>query len=283
MAVTLAKYEALGNDFLVLLDPTRAARFDAPLARLVCDRRRGVGADGLLRVGTDGTTGITMELRNADGGIAETSGNGLRCAVLAAVDAGLVDAESAGVVVQTLAGRRRVEICERSTGGAARLRAEMGTCVLDEEASPVAGWRAFAVDVGNPHVVLLAGEAAADVEIEEIGSRLDGERADGANVELVRVLGDGSLTLEVWERGAGRTLACGSGSCAAAAAAWLLGLVGDEVVVGNPGGRLVVRLSGELMRPAAELEGPARRVAHVSVDPGLLAELAPEALEGGPS
>lgn len=272
MALTLGKYEALGNDFLVLIDPGGVARFDAALAAGLCDRRRGVGADGLLRVGVGGPGRITMALRNADGGLAETSGNGLRCAVLAACDAGLVTGQGP-VHVRTGAGEVTAVLGER-TRGAARLRAEMGHCVVVEEASPVPGWQAFSVDVGNPHLVLIAGESAPPLDLAEVGPRLERSRPAGVNVELVRLAGPDRLAFEVWERGAGATLACGSGSCAAAAAARRLGLVGDEVVVDNPGGRLVVFLDGEPAAPAAELEGPARRVATVILDDSWLAGLA---------
>lgn len=272
MALTLEKYEALGNDFLVLIDASRTERFDASLAAALCDRRRGIGADGLLRVGHTGPGVLTMELYNADGGVAETSGNGLRCAVLAAVDAGLVDGD-APIAVATLAGTARAEFLASAGNGTAQVRVAMGACALSEEPeSPAAGWRAFFVDVGNPHLVLVARDAAEPLDLAEIGPRLERGRPGGVNVELVRAGEPGHLSLEVWERGAGRTLACGSGSCAAAVAARHLGLVGDEAVVDNPGGALAVRLSGSSERPIAELEGPARRVATVVVSDALLVD-----------
>ncbi len=273
MALTLQKYEALGNDFLVLVDGGHRSPFDAALARVLCERRRGIGADGLMRVGVKGPGALTMELRNADGGVAETSGNGLRCALLAAADAGLV--RGAGPVeISTLAGTVRAEILERDDASA-QVRVAMGSCAVDEEPeSPAGGWRALSVDVGNPHLVLLAGHGAIGLALEDIGPRLERERPGGVNVELVHVVDPTRLVLEVWERGVGRTRACGSGSCAAAAAARRCGLVGDEVVVDNPGGRLRVRLAGTRERPTAELEGPVRRVAAVSVGEALLAEAA---------
>jgi diaminopimelate epimerase len=271
MGLTLLKYEAIGNDFVVLVDPGRAERFDAALAEALCDRRRGIGADGLMRIGGGGQD-LTMELRNADGGVAETSGNGLRCAVLAAIDEGLVESATAPIRVRTLAGTVTARCVERDTAGA-RLTVGMGELTVQREtSSPLVGYEALTVDVGNPHLVLLAGAQAAPVDIAEIGPVLEASRPGGVNVEVVEVRGPGVLALSVWERGAGRTLACGSGSCAAAAAARLLGRSGDAVLVENPGGALAVRLSGPPERPSAVLEGPARRVAEIIASPALLAD-----------
>ncbi|HUZ20869.1 MAG TPA: diaminopimelate epimerase [Acidimicrobiales bacterium] len=268
--VALAKYHGLGNDFLVLFDAERSLPFTAELAVALCERHRGVGADGLLRIssGRHGAS-FAMELRNADGGVAETSGNGLRCAVLAAVHAGLVPAGE--VLVETFAGTARAAIGAGAGGVVpveAEVRVEMGVArVGDEVASPLDGVRARLVDVGNPHLVLV-GDSLADVDLATSGPVLEASRPGGVNVEFV-VAGPArdSLELVVWERGAGLTEACGSGSCAAAAVARAVGIVGDRVVVRNPGGTLVVELTGaEVLQPSVALRGPARRVARVLVE-----------------
>jgi diaminopimelate epimerase len=262
----LSKHEASGNDFLVLLDPTGTARVGASFARAVCDRRRGVGADGLLaaRPGRDGAD-LAMELWNADGGTAEMSGNGLRCLAQAVVEAGLVVGPD--VTVLTLAGLRRATVRPGASPAVAWVEADMGAVEVDDAPVALAGsgtrpWRGRRVRVGNPHLVLLGEDLAQLATLDLV--REGGDLADELNVEWV-VAGPEQdvLTLRVLERGAGETLACGTGSVAAAAVARALGIVGDEVVVRNPGGDLRVALDGA----SARLAGPVRRVAWVELEP----------------
>ncbi|MCU1490808.1 MAG: diaminopimelate epimerase [Acidimicrobiaceae bacterium] len=266
MVIALTKYEALGNDFLVLVDPERALRYDAELAVALCDRHLGVGADGLLRVSRpESGADLAMELRNADGGVAETSGNGLRCAVLAALHAGLLSGRE--WTVSTVAGVVDARLLSGGEGPEAEIRVGMGVlAVTVQVSSPLPGRKAFSVDAGNPHLVLV-GDDLGGVDLSVTGPLLEASRPGGVNVELVAVGPDPeACTMEVWERGAGLTQACGSGSCAAGAALRFAGLAGDRVVVTNPGGPLTVELSGSLEAPRAKLSGPARRVARVEVE-----------------
>jgi tRNA dimethylallyltransferase len=268
-ALALEKLHGAGNDFLVLIDPDDEHPISAELARALCARRTGIGADGLIRALPPTAGGdLRMELRNADGGLAETSGNGLRCLVLAALRAGMVSGGS--IAVETAAGVSRVE-----TGrGDGTLSVEMGEVELgDADFVPPGvdlphGSRARSASVGNPHVVI-AVESLDDVDVAAIGSALDSSTAGGVNVEIVsHAAGAGGsvIDLVVWERGAGATLACGSGSCAAAAAVRAWGLAGDTVVVRNPGGDLTVELSGDALRPKVTLTGPAEHVATVTIE-----------------
>ena len=257
--LSLDKFEALGNDFLVLVDPDGSHEISPSLARALCDRHRGVGADGLIRLATQVSGNLSMELLNADGTAAETSGNGLRCAALAAFRAGLSGRE---LVIETLAGASRCVVQPGSTPEFAQVRVEMGAVRVCGETSPIASRKAWRVDVGNPHLVLIG--APDGVAIGEIGPRLEWAVPDGQNVELVSARDRTTLDLEVYERGAGLTEACGSGSVAAAAAAWTAGLVESRVVVANPGGELLVELEGE--QPHAALTGPTRHVAGVFVE-----------------
>ncbi len=246
----LEKYEALGNDFLVVVDHP----VDADLARAVCDRHRGAGADGLIRVvGGDGEGDVAMELWNADGSRAETSGNGLRCLARAVVDAGLVAGPE--MVIATDAGPRRATL--HSDG---LVSVEMGAVrVVDGNRDPFDDprWLGF-VDAGNPHVVLGVDDPAKE-DLEQDGPAWEGAY-DGVNVEYVAAgPGADELTMRVWERGVGETTACGSGACAAAVVARREGTVGDRVTVHQPGGDVVVDLSG----PTVLLTGPARFVCTV--------------------
>ncbi|HMD45162.1 MAG TPA: diaminopimelate epimerase [Acidimicrobiales bacterium] len=262
--LALAKHEGAGNDFLVLVDVDGDAIVSDAQVRALCDRRRGVGADGFIRVGPgrDGAD-LLMELRNADAGAAEMSGNGIRCLAQAAVLAGLVSPPR--FTVATAAGVRSVDYRPGPTPGRAHAVVEMGSLSLgDEEPAPAPGRRARRVDVGNPHLVVL-GPDPATLDVAQLAEKLAAAEPEGVNVEFVAPGPDpGELTLRVVERGVGETLACGTGSCAAAAAARSWGLVGDHVRVANPGGVLEVTL-GPGDRPEARLGGPVRKVADVVV------------------
>lgn len=258
----LAKYEALGNDFLISFDQGAGDVLDARLIVALCDRHRGIGADGLIGLRPSDDGGLSMRLTNADGSPAETSGNGLRCVALAAFDAGAVKGGS--VQIETVVGRRRADLVTGGDG-AGEIRVEMGQVHVAATDSPLGGKRAFRADVGNPHLVLL-GSRVDDVDLAVIGPELEAAWPGGQNVEVIAVSAADELDLVVFERGAGITEACGSGSVAAAAAARLQGVTRETVTVHNPGGDLGVELSGpDLGRPMAWLTGPARRIAELEV------------------
>jgi diaminopimelate epimerase len=256
----LTKHHGAGNDFLVLVDLDGDRGPTAEVVRALCDRRFGVGADGVIRIrpGTDGAD-LTMELTNADGSTAEMSGNGMRCLAQAAVAAALVRPPT--FTVATPGGVRTVEFAA-GTDGVEHASVDMGPARLGPERPPAfTELRARLVDVGNPHLVLLVDDPAG-VDVTEWGTKLQAEFPDGVNVECIAPgPGPGALTLRVWERGAGETRACGTGSVASAAAAREWGLVGGEVVVHNPGGTLGVHLGTS----GAVLSGPVAHVADVEV------------------
>jgi diaminopimelate epimerase len=260
--LTLTKHHGLGNDFLVLLDLDDRAPLDVALARSLCDRRRGVGADGIMRA-TPGTasTDVTMQLRNADGSEAELSGNGLRCLAQAVVDAGVERGPE--VRVGTRAGVRRAVVLGEEGPGLVTVSVEMGDAkVGPDQPQDFPDRRARAVDMGNPHLVLL-GPDPSGIEVAGLGPRIEAIHPGGINVEFVALgPGDDTLTMRVWERGVGETQACGTGACAAAAAAHEWGLVGPRVTVRQPGGDAVVELGAD----GIVLIGPSQRVARIEVD-----------------
>jgi diaminopimelate epimerase len=235
----LAKHHGLGNDFLIRLD----GPVTAGMARALCRRNRGVGADGLISVDGD----LWMTLFNADGSRAEVSGNGLRCVGQALARArGVAELE---VVVTTEAGPRVVEVRAGPDPVTVSVRVEMGAVTIDRLGDDEAE-----VDVGNPHLVLRADHHGIDI----VGL---GRAHPDVNVEVIGVAGPNVLTLLVHERGVGLTEACGTGSCAAAAVANKWGLVGSTVVVRNPGGDVTV----ELQDGRALLTGPSVFIADVEV------------------
>ncbi len=245
------------NDFVLLPDPD--VPLTAELVRALCDRRAGIGGDGVLRVERR-PDGWFMDYRNADGSIAEMCGNGIRVFARHLVDAGL--AEPGPLPVLTRAGVRTVEVPPDGD-----VTVEMGVPTALEAAPSVDGRPGTAVSMGNPHVVV---ELA---DLEELAA-LDLTRPpdvrpslpDGQNVEFVVRRGERSLALRVHERGVGETRSCGTGVCAAvvAAVAWSGGTGLNEAwTVDVPGGRLSVTW---LSAGPVLLSGPAVLVAEGEVD-----------------
>lgn len=260
--LTFTKHHGLGNDFLVLLDLDGRHAVDAGLARAVCDRHRGVGADGLIHVlAGQGGADVTMRLYNADGGTAETSGNGLRCLAQAVLDAGVVPGP--GVAVATGAGVRELVVHRGERPWEVQVSVDMGPAKVgpdQPQATPGRGMRT--VDLGNPHLVLWGPRFTTD-DVVGLGPQVQAHHAGGVNVEFVTIgPGPDELIMLVWERGVGPTQACGTGACAAAAAAHDWGLVGAHVTVHQPGGDARV----DLLPDSVVLTGPAERVARVEVD-----------------
>lgn len=262
----LSKHHAQGNDFLVLVDLAGEHPVDGALARVLCDRRTGVGADGFIEVCPAGEDAdVAMALWNADGNRAEMSGNGIRCLAQAVLDAGAVAGPD--VVVATDAGPRVVRT--RPGGDPASLVAtvDMGTVTLGDDAPErVAGpvRRARHAGCGNPHLVLQVDEPGT-VDVAGVAAAASRQTPGGANVELVCAGPRADeLTMRVYERGVGETPACGTGACAAAAVARAWGLVdGPLVRVRMPGGTAEVHLGDTVT-----LTGPSVRIATIEVERG---------------
>jgi diaminopimelate epimerase len=237
------KYHALGNDYLII-DPVAA---DVPAttnaARALCDRHFGVGSDGVLFGSVEDAVpgdAIPLLIFNADGSVCEKSGNGLGMFALYLAEHGV---GGDCFVIRTLAGNTVVRVVDAARG---LVSVDMGAPTFDgmggngvRSTLTVDGRNLTVVRVhnGNPHVVVLLPEVPA-LLIHELGPLIAGhpEFPDRVNVEFLRVLDPGTLDIEVWERGAGYTLAAGSSSCAAASAAHALGFVADAVSVRMPGG-----------------------------------------------
>ncbi len=248
----LTKHHGLGNDFLVLLDLDGTQPVSPERAAALCDRRTGIGADGLL-LATPGTAGadVTMRLHNADGALAEMSGNGIRCLAQAVFQSGF--AEPPTLRVATDAGVRTVTVVSAEPPARHRMSVEMGQVkVMGPELEWVSDRirRAVRVEVGNPHVVLewAPSEPPSPEELVTIGRRIDEATPGGANVEilLAPATGDG-LDMLVYERGVGPTRACGTGACAVAAAAfeWNRGVA--IATVHMPGGAVEVALGDPVL------------------------------------
>jgi diaminopimelate epimerase len=262
------KHHGAGNDFLVQVDPGGSGPLPVDLVRALCDRRFGVGADGVIRVlEGDGSADLTMVLQNADGGEAEMSGNGMRCLAQAAVLSAMVLPPT--FTVATAAGIKTVTYRESAEIHTAEATVGLGRAVLGkDEPQKFIDRKVRTVDMGNPHLVMFGpGPDLDEVDVVGIGTHLQTLYPGGVNVEFIASGEEpDNLVLRVFERGVGETQACGTGSAAAAAAAQSWGLVGTEVDVHNPGGTLHVTLANDEIL----LRGPVHRIASVVVDPAAL-------------
>jgi len=258
VAVKLTRHHGLGNDFLITFADDVPAN-GADLARRLCDRVDGIGADGLV-FGTpvDGLRDATWRftLFNSDGSSAEVSGNGLRCfgqALLRRQPAGTTGLD---VVVETPAGDRRITVAGSTSDLEVEAEVEMGTA---ERGPSIEGIRvdlggvqvraAHSIDFGNPHLVLHVDDPD-EVDLAVSGPATESFFAPtGCNVHLVAVVDRSTVRMRTWERGAGLTTACGSGACAAAHVLHAGSLVDDVVEVRMPGGTATVTV-GDTVRLA---------------------------------
>lgn len=263
MQLALTKHHGLGNDFLVVFHPHHP---DLPaLARQLCDRHRGIGADGLLVAESADGYAAQMTLFNADGSRAEMSGNGIRCFAQAlAARRGDLDAQR----ILTDAGERRVELFATDRADTLLVSVDMGPIAgIDAPA----GWDALGchpdrpvvhLGLGNPHSVVGVDDVA-EVDLEALGRKVP-----GTNLEIIEPgPGPHEIRMRVHERGAGITEACGTGACASAHAARSWGLVpaaAAEIVVHMDGGSAKVRLD-EPAAGRATLIGPTVLIAAITI------------------
>ena len=286
-----SKYQGLGNDFLLVDARTPGPAADAAAALSVqrlqrlCDRRFGVGADGVIVALPPQSDGeVRMRIFNADGSEPEMCGNGIRCLARFLADS---DGDRPGRrwQVETLAGRIVPELLDDGT-----IKVDMGAPFLQPETVPTTlavgpaglpqgslavcgnSFAVAAVGMGNPHVVIPV-DAADAVDLETLGAALEVHPAFPAktNVHFVQVLAEDHLLMRVWERGAGPTLACGTGACATLVACRLLGLCGPEVRIDLPGGPLAIAWDGDPAHPVW-MSGPAEAVFDGMVTPELWGE-----------
>jgi diaminopimelate epimerase len=279
-----AKGHGTGNDFVILVDPGDDRGLSADLAARLCDRRAGIGADGVLRaVRTDALAAAPngsaagspagpvpewyMDYRNSDGSPAEMCGNGIRVFARYLADHGL--ATRPAFTVATRSGFRRVRFEDDGN-----ITAEMGAVTVLGPGRVVVGGpggvtcEGLRISVGNPHLACLVDAALAGFDLTRPPQLDPAQFPHGGNVELVRVTGPGAAEMRVHERGSGETRSCGTGAvAAAAAAAAAAGQDRGSWQVSVPGGQLTVTLEPG----AAWLGGPAVLVAEGELDDAWLA------------
>lgn len=271
MTLRLTKYQALGNDYLVLDLPAPLDRV-VPLLPLICDRHLGPGSDGLLAFDPQR---LSIRIFNPDASEAQKSGNGLRIAAAHAVlEHGAPDEFDLGTPGRAnpvrVVARAGAEVVSEVDIGApsflasdlpARFEGEPGRVRI---ATPAGEVEAVLVSVGNPHCVVL-GEPVTRERCLELGPHLERDERfpERVNVQLAEALDGATARCEIWERGAGYTLASGTSASAVAAALMREGLVGENVAVRMPGGELSVsRLEGGSLVQ----QGPARRVCRIELE-----------------
>ncbi len=268
------KMHGAGNDFLIA--ESAGEERDWPrIAEAMCERNLGVGADGLMLILPSERADFRMRLFNADGSEAEVSGNGVRCLVKYAVERMDVTPKEGRVTIEAIHDVLTAEVTVED-GVVSRSRLSMGPphfepadipvrtkmsppvldmeIQVDGEAIPVS-----CVSMGNPHAVLFIETEVDDYPLERTGPRVENHEAFPARVNFgaARVTARDAMDVRVWERGAGETLACGSGCCAAMVMAHLKGLVDDRVDIRQPGGLLTVEWDG---KGDVYLTGPAEFV-----------------------
>ena len=238
MARRFHKMHGLGNDFVVFDARQEPLEMDGQRARAIADRKTGIGCDQLIVLEPSSSADVRMRIFNADGGEVEACGNAARCVALLAGGGSI---ETAGGVISgsTTGGEATVDMGEPRFGWDEIPLAY----AMDTAAMPV-GWEdlqnPLAVNVGNPHIVFFVPDADA-VELERLGPKIENDPLFPTRVNVnVASVSNGALSLRVWERGAGLTLACGTGACATAVAAISRGLVSSPVEVRLPGGSLTI-------------------------------------------
>jgi diaminopimelate epimerase len=266
--MNFTKLQATGNDF-ILIDARNMERDWPKLARDMCHRHCGIGADGLLLVMPSNAANLRMQTFNPDGSEAEVCGNGLRCFAKYVIDRQINPEPN--LTVDTIAGIRTIQAI-MSQGKVSRAKVNMGTprfraedipVIIDKPQNgrgevdiiPILDYPlniarkqlclSF-VSIGNPHAVSFLSQPVADFPLSEIGPQVGNHPMfpERINFEIARVLNRTKIEARVWERGAGETLSCGSGACAIAVIARLKGYAGNEVDIMLPGGNLTLNWDG---------------------------------------
>ena len=265
------KSHGLGNDYIVI-DPANVPFAVTPEAvRLICDRHRGVGSDGILLVAAGDGADFGVRIFNPDGSEAEKSGNGVRIFAKFLRDHGYTDEDR--FTLDTPGGRVTCAL-EHEDGRVARVTVDMGKPRFDAlDSIEVDGRRleVTSVSMGNPHCVVIVPDLTK-IDVHALGPKIERHPAfpKRTNVQFAEIVSRSEVRILIWERGAGYTLASGSSSCAVAAACQRKGLTDREVTVSMPGGQLAITIAddGEI-----RMRGPVEEICAGDLSPDLLRRL----------
>ena len=254
------KMHGLGNDYVYMDAINQNIENRAELAKFVSDRHLGIGSDGLILICPSEVADFKMQMFNSDGSEAEMCGNGIRCVGKFVYDKGLTNKTT--ISIETLAGIKVLEMQEEQ-GKIKLVKVDMGEPILEPERIPVksneypvknlglkAADKEFnftCVSMGNPHAITFIKEDVNNFDICKYGKILECDEAfpNRANIEFVNILDEKTLKMRVWERGAGETLACGTGACGVAVAAILNNYTQRKVTVKLLGGDLEIEWNKE--------------------------------------
>lgn len=250
--ITMTKYQGLGNDYLILDPSKNRVQLQGKKIALLCQRGFGLGADGVLYGPVELNGKLGVHIFNADGSESAISGNGVRIFAKYLIDQQYVKEQKFSI--ETLSGSIEVE-CLNSR--ATEFRVKMGKASFLSREIPVTGelrevvnetftfhekeYKATCLTVGNPHCIIFTDKVSREM-VKELGPYVENaeEFPERMNLQICRKIDTGNLDIEIWERGSGYTKASGTGSCAAAVAAYRLGLVESRVNVNQPGGMIQI-------------------------------------------
>lgn len=279
MKMKFTKMHGIGNDY-VYMDCTRE-RLENPgeIARLVSDRHKGIGSDGLILIQSSDEADFEMAMYNADGSYGKMCGNGIRCVAKYVYDNGLTDKTEISVISGGAVKYLKLTV---ENGKVKKVRVNMGEPILKPSEIPVVGegeklvaapivvdnqvYEMTCVSMGNPHAIVFM-KGVKDLDIEKIGPKFEHHSCfpNRTNTEFVEILDRKNVFMRVWERGTGETLACGTGCCATAVACVLNGLTDEEITVKLLGGELHIKWDRK--ENLVYMTGPAKIVFEGEVDP----------------
>ena len=282
MEIHFKKYHGLGNDYLVI-DPNI---YDIDLTpqsiRLICDRNFGVGSDGILYGPTKTANSLNVRIFNPDGSEAEKSGNGLRIFARYLFEQKYVNSKN--FQIDTIGGQVDVQIQDDT---ASMIKINMGKITFQSDLIPVNGpkrevieeeliidgqtYKVTCASIGNPHCVIPMDDISAE-KAKQLGPFIENHDMfpNRINMQLLKVIDKNNIEIQIWERGAGYTLASGSSSCAAAAVAHKLALVDNEINVIMPGGNLLINITDDQQ---IYMTGPVQPVHHGQLSPELIQKI----------
>lgn len=250
--IKFTKMQGLGNDYVYIDAINQKIENESSLAKFVSNRHFGIGSDGLILICKSDIADFKMRMFNSDGSEAEMCGNGIRCVGKFIYDKGLTDKTI--VKIETLAGIKTL-VLNTKDGKVETARVDMGEPILEAEKIPVISkeqpvknleleaenkkFKFTCVSMGNPHAITIV-ENTKEFDVEKYGKILEVDKAfpKKANIEFAQIIDKENIKMRVWERGAGETLACGTGACATAVACNLNGLTGRKVNIELLGGTL---------------------------------------------
>ncbi len=282
MRIDFTKMEGIGNDFILIDDRNLQIEKQVSYERLskkLCDRKFGIGGDGLILLLHSDMCSLKFKIFNPDGSEAQMCGNGMRCFAKQAYEKKIVDQDE--FKVETLAGTIIPKIFLNTQGEIDSIRVDMGKPILENEKIPFISknrlsvlenievdgqWiEITAVSMGNPHAVIFV-DCLEKAPVTRLGPRIEVDQRfpEKTNVEFVEVLSEKEIKMKVWERGAGETLACGTGACASLVAACLAGKTCERAIVHLAGGDLFIEWNRQ--NNHVYKTGPAKTVFEGSIE-----------------